>query len=184
MNYDLFNGDADGICALLQLRLDAPLDSELVTGVKRDINLLDKIAPAAGDSVTVLDISMDKNKAPLERALADGAEVFYVDHHYPGDIPDHPKLTSLINESPEVCTAALVNGHLNGRYVEWAITGAFGDNLQQTARALARETRLTEEELSLLEALATYINYNGYGPTIEDLHYHPRDLYLALKEAG
>ena len=32
--YDVFNGDADGICALLQLRKVEPLDSHLITGVK------------------------------------------------------------------------------------------------------------------------------------------------------
>ena len=117
MNYDVFNGDADGICALLQLRKAEPRESRLVTGVKRDINLLDKIQPAEGDLVTVLDVSMDKNMAGLQRALADGASVFYVDHHFPGDIPEHASLTALINESPDVCTAALVNGHLHYRMI-------------------------------------------------------------------
>ena len=32
--FDVFNGDADGICALHQLRLADPLDSTLVTGLK------------------------------------------------------------------------------------------------------------------------------------------------------
>jgi hypothetical protein len=32
-NYDVFNGDADGICALVQLRNADPRDAELVTGV-------------------------------------------------------------------------------------------------------------------------------------------------------
>ena len=41
--YDVFNGDADGICALHQLRLDEPRDAELVTGVKRDIGLVARI---------------------------------------------------------------------------------------------------------------------------------------------
>ena len=63
MYYDLFNGDADGICALLQLRLAEPRDATLVTGVKRDINLMARIQPEAGDEVTVLDVSMDKNRA-------------------------------------------------------------------------------------------------------------------------
>ena len=79
MNYDLFNGDADGICALLQLRKAEPRDAALITGVKRDINLLSKVEVAAGDRVTVLDVSMDKNKSSLENALACGASVFYVD---------------------------------------------------------------------------------------------------------
>ncbi|MBL6808331.1 MAG: hypothetical protein ISQ55_04600, partial [Pseudomonadales bacterium] len=73
--YDVFNGDADGICALLQLRLAEPADSALVTGVKRDINLLRQVEPAAGDQITVLDVSMDTNKAALEDCLAAGAQV-------------------------------------------------------------------------------------------------------------
>lgn len=41
MDYDVFNGDADGICALHQLRLARPRpEAQLVTGVKRDIRLL------------------------------------------------------------------------------------------------------------------------------------------------
>lgn len=181
--FDLFNGDADGICALIQLRKDQPRESTLVTGVKRDINLLGKIAAGAGDEVTILDVSMDKNSGPLEQALASGAKVFYVDHHFPGTIPDHPNLTAIINESAEVCTAALVNGHLGGRYLDWAVTGAFGDNLKETAHTLAKPLDLSKVDLSSLEDLGTFINYNGYGPTIEDLHFDPEDLYNKLYNA-
>ena len=42
-DYDVFNGDADGICSLVQLRLAEPRESTLVTGVKRDINLLTQV---------------------------------------------------------------------------------------------------------------------------------------------
>ena len=59
-NYDLFNGDADGLCSLQQLRLHEPLDAELVTGLKRDIGLMAMIKPEAGDRITVLDVSMEK----------------------------------------------------------------------------------------------------------------------------
>src|SRR6476646_4542940 len=62
---DAFNGDADGICSLLQLRLDAPRESTLVTGVKRDIALLERIPAKRGDTVTALDISVDTNRAAL-----------------------------------------------------------------------------------------------------------------------
>jgi len=41
-SYDLFNGDADDICALIQLRLAEPKESTLVTGIKRDNKLLKK----------------------------------------------------------------------------------------------------------------------------------------------
>ncbi len=183
MNYDLFNGDADGICALIQLRKATPLDSTLITGVKRDINLMAQVEASAGDQVTVLDVSMDKNKVALDKVLASGASVFYVDHHFPGDIPEHSNLTAIINEAADVCTAALVNGHLEGRHLDWAVTGAFGDNLKDTARTLATGLDISAEDLASLEALGTYINYNGYGPAIEDLHFDPKALYLELYAA-
>eukprot|EP00487_Bulimina_marginata_P011750 TRINITY_DN7573_c0_g1_i1.p1 TRINITY_DN7573_c0_g1~~TRINITY_DN7573_c0_g1_i1.p1 ORF type:complete len:107 (+),score=7.45 TRINITY_DN7573_c0_g1_i1:236-556(+) len=61
MHYDVFNGDADGIIALLQLRLAAPKDSTLITGVKRDISLLKQVDVSKATAVTVLDISLGKN---------------------------------------------------------------------------------------------------------------------------
>ena len=85
---DVFNGDADGICALHQLRLAEPGDSELVTGPKRDISLLKRVRAGAGDRVTVLDIALSKNRDALDRLLEAGAQVRYFDHHQPGDIPD------------------------------------------------------------------------------------------------
>jgi hypothetical protein len=183
MNYDLFNGDADGICALLQLRKAEPREAELITGVKRDINLLGNVEAGSGDQITVLDVSMDKNRAALDKALAAGASVFYVDHHFPGEIPQHANLTAIINEAADVCTAALVNGHLKGRHLDWAVTGAFGDNLKDTAHSLARDLDISATDLSSLEALGTYINYNGYGPAIDDLHFDPKELYLRLYAA-
>jgi hypothetical protein len=183
MNYDLFNGDADGICALLQLRKAEPREATLITGVKREQNLLAKVEAAAGDQITVLDVSMEKNIVALESALGQGARVFYVDHHFPGEIPEHDNLTAIINESPEVCTAALVNDHLGGAHLDWAVTGAFGDNLKDTARTLAKDLALSDADIASLEDLGTYINYNGYGPTLQDLHFDPKALYLKLYDA-
>ena len=68
-HFDVFNGDADGLCALTQLRNARPLETELVTGVKRDINLLDRVQAEPGSQVTVLDVSLDKNRAGLELSL-------------------------------------------------------------------------------------------------------------------
>ena len=48
MHYDVFNGDADGICALLQLRLEMPLVSTRITGIKRDIALLGRVPADPG----------------------------------------------------------------------------------------------------------------------------------------
>ena len=179
-NFDVFNGDADGICSLIQLRLSKPLDSELVTGVKRDISLLDRVSAEAGDQVTVLDISLDKNREGLQKQLARGAYCFYVDHHFPGDIPEHKNLQTLINTAPDTCTSILVSGHLKGAHLAWAVVGAFGDNLKKSALALAKHLACSEQELADLEELGVLINYNGYGSAIEDLHFPPDQLYKRL----
>ncbi|MES2489158.1 MAG: DHH family phosphoesterase, partial [Pseudomonadota bacterium] len=177
MNFDVFNGDADGICALTQLRLAEPRESQLVTGVKRDIDLLEKVDAKAGDQITVLDVSLDKNREPLVRALNAGAEVLYVDHHFAGEIPASDKLKAIINEAPDVCTSLLVNGLLKNRYLAWAVVGAFGDNLKKSAETLAKSLSISEAQLRQLEDLGTYLNYNGYGENVEDLHFAPDELF-------
>ncbi len=180
--FDVFNGDADGICALVQLRNARPLESKLVTGVKRDISLLRQIVTEvnSGDEVTVLDVSMDKNQDALHEVLAAGTAVFYCDHHFAGDIPDAENLYALIDTAADTCTSLLINDYLNGQYQEWAITAAFGDNLRNSALRLAADTNLDEQQLHQLENLGTYINYNGYGASLDDLHFAPADLYRQL----
>ncbi len=178
---DVFNGDADGICALTQLRNAAPVRSTLVTGVKRDIALVAKATVKPGDQMTVLDLSFDKNRDGVVEALQAGAEIFYVDHHFAGEIPDSDRLTTIIDTDPNVCTSLLVNGHLRGAFVEWAVTGAFGDNLKATAQALAAPLGLSAAELELLDTLGTCMNYNGYGSTLDDLHFTPADLFERVR---
>jgi len=176
-NYDIFNGDADGICALLQLRLAEPRDAQLVTGVKRDINLLSQVQAEQGDRLTVLDISLDKNRDDLRRVLKAGAEVFYVDHHFAGEVPASASLKSMINEAPDVCTSLLINHYLRGTQVAWGIVGTYGDNLKQSAEGMAKNTDINAQQLQQLENLGIYINYNGYGSDIAELHFHPAELY-------
>jgi hypothetical protein len=178
---DIFNGDADGICALTQLRNAEPLESTLITGVKRDIALVAKAEITAGDRITALDISFDKNRDGVLRALEAGAEIFYVDHHFAGDIPESDKLTTIIDTDPNVCTSLLVNGYLKGKHPEWAVTGAFGDNLKASARTIAAPLGLSDEQLALLENLGIYMNYNGYGASLEDLHFAPAVLFELVR---
>ena len=178
---DIFNGDADGICALTQLRNADPRDSVLITGVKRDIALVAKADVGPGDRLTVLDVSFDKNREGVIAALQAGAEVFYVDHHFAGEIPQSEQLTTIIDTDPNVCTSLLVNGHLRGAHVEWAVTGTFGDNLKGSARTIAEPLALPEERLSLLENLGIYMNYNGYGSSLDDLHFTPAELFELVR---
>ncbi len=176
---DVFNGDADGICSLVQLRMAEPRDSELVTGIKRDINLLRKVKPSVGDTVTVLDISLQKNHSDLLRILDSGPEVFYADHHNPGEMIEHSALEAHIDTSPSMCTALIVDKFLKGQFHLWAITAAFGDNLSKVALELAKQQGLGNDETSALQELGTYLNYNGYGASLEDLFFHPAELYQA-----
>lgn len=180
MNYDIFNGDADGIIALLQLQLANPTESVKVTGVKRDIKLLKKITPKAGDNIRVLDISMEKNMAELHDALCVGARVMYVDHHKAGDIPNHANLFAHIDLDANMCTSLIVSDLIDRQYHLWAITAAYGDNLFAKADSEADKLGLTELEKSQLKAFGTYINYNGYGSEVADLHFAPADLFNEL----
>ncbi|MDW3144261.1 DHH family phosphoesterase, partial [Vibrio sp. 2094] len=130
--------------------------------------------------LTVLDISMEKNMAGLEQALAQGAHVFYADHHKAGDIPQHGNLDAHIDLDANMCTALIVDKLLEGRFHTWAITAAYGDNLIAKADALADQAGLNNEQKAQLKELGTLINYHGYGSKVDDLHFHPADLYRAL----
>jgi hypothetical protein len=180
--YDVFNGDADGLCALQQLRLHQPVeDTVLVTGVKRDIALLERVSAGAGDTVTVLDISLDKNREALQRLLDSGAEIHYFDHHFAGEIPQHPRFDAHIDTSAETCTSLLVDAFLDGSHRAWAVTGAFGDNFHDAARHAALPLGVSEEQLDMLCELGTVLNYNGYGSTLEDLFFPPQELARLLR---
>jgi len=180
MNYDVFNGDADGIIALLQLRLNEPKQAQLITGVKRDNNLLKQINIKQAKSVVALDISMEKNTEALTALLANDVDVFYCDHHRTGEIPDSDRLTVLVDTAPETCTSLLINGLLNSKYIDWAIAAAYGDNLVGKADELALKQGITKQQSAFLCELGTLINYNGYGASLDDLHFDPAALYQAL----
>lgn len=187
MHYDVFNGDADGLCALQQLRLAAPLAAQLVTGAKRDIALLARPAlekATAGDRLTVLDISLDRNRAALERLLARGVQVIWFDHHFAGDIPAHAALQAHIDPSPQACTSILVDRHLGGRHRAWAIAAAFGDGLVEAAQALAGSLALDAADVGTLRALGEALNYNGYGESEADLTIHPAALFEQMRGAA
>ncbi len=178
---DVFNGDADGLCALHQLRLAEPQNSQLITGVKRDIALVHQVQASVGDTVTILDVSLDKNRDALLDVLSTGAQVRYVDHHFPGEIPQHEHLTTHIDASAEICTGLIVNELLGGAHLPWAVTAAFGDNLLSTAETAAQPLQLKAQQLEQLKTLGTLLNYNGYGATLDDLYFPPAELYKRIQ---
>ena len=182
--YDVFNGDADGICALHQLRLAEPREATLVTGVKRDIELLQRVPSETdvGVDATVLDISLDANVASLARLLEAGGHVRYFDHHSARQAFSHPKLDFFWDDSLDVCTSILVDRYLRGRFRQWAIVAAFGDNLRSSARRLATTIGLSENHTAALDELGRMLNYNAYGDSTDDLYVSPQALYTAVHQ--
>jgi hypothetical protein len=180
MNVDVFNGDADGLCALHQYRLANPGSATLITGVKRDVELVSRVDATAGDEVAVFDISLRSNRAHVARLLDQGAFVRYFDHHEAGDLPQTERFEGHIDTAPTVCTSILVDHWLGGRFRPWAVAAAYGDNLQVSAETLADHAGFDREQRSRLRALGECLNYNGYGDTLEDLYFDPVRLYAAM----
>lgn len=177
---DVFNGDADGICALHQLRLVYPAQSVLVTGVKRDTALLERVQASPHDTITVLDLSLDRNRQALIYLLDLGTQVLYFDHHYAGEIPKHSGLRAMIHTEPMICTSALVDQYLGGAHRAWAVVAAYGDNLEELAKRLAQPLRLDAGALAQLRELGECLNYNAYGDSEADLFFHPANLFRTL----
>lgn len=180
-SFDVFNGDADGLCALHMLRLSEPREALPVSGTKRDNALLGRVAAAAGDEVTVLDLSLEPNLAALHRLLASGVRVRWFDHHFAPTWPQHPLLEAHIDTSPQVCTSVLVDRHLQGRHRRWAVVAAFGDNMHRTAAELAATLQLTAAQVEILRELGECLNYNAYGESEGDLVLPPVALYRLLQ---
>lgn len=179
--YDCFNGDADGICALQQLRLQQPQQTTLVTGIKREINLLDRVDAKAGDRITALDISFDKNREGVQAALNAGASIFYADHHFPGELIESDALELHIDTDANTCTSLIINDYLQGSHYLWALAGTYGDNLYDAAERLADKHAVSNADREALKLLGTCINYNGYGFTVDDLVFHPAELFRKVQ---
>jgi hypothetical protein len=178
--FDVCNGDADGLCAVLQWRLAHPLPATLVTGLKRELELLRTVPAESGDEVLVCDLSMQRNHAALLRLLQRGVQMRYVDHHKVDHVPQHAALQACIDFDPRVCTSLLMDRLLEGRFRAWALVGAYGDNLAQVADALAVGMGLDEAERQQLRLLGEGINYNAYGDEAADQHLAPQQLYARL----
>ncbi len=181
-SHDVFNGDADGLCSLHQLRLSEPSESLLITGVKRDIKLLSRVECSQDCSVTVFDISFDKNRDDVLRLLEQGAEIEYFDHHFAGEVPNHARLSVHIDVQPDRGTSFIVDQYTGGRYRAWAVVGTFGDNFDETARRMARSAGIDQKTTELLQELGVLLNYNSYGVSVDDLYFHPADIYRTMRE--
>lgn len=175
--FDVCNGDADGLCAVRQWRLHEPASATLVTGLKRDIALLQRVPASHADEVLVCDLSLQRNLAALMALLAGGARVHYFDHHMSGPVPQHKRLTAHIDTAADLCTSLLMDRYLGGLHRTWALVGAYGDDLVAPADQLARAIGLDDSQRADLRRLGQAINYNAYGEDATDTLITPADLY-------
>ena len=178
--FDVCNGDADGLCAALQWRLHEPARATLQTGLKREIELLERVHADAGDEVNVFDLSMQRNRAALLGLLAAGVRVRYFDHHAVRDIPSHPLLEVQVDCASDVCTSLLVDRRIGGAFRAWALVGAYGDNLAGVADRLAAECGIGSDDRLRLRLLGEVINYNAYGDDERDVCIAPAGLYAVM----
>ncbi len=161
MRWFAYNGDADGICSMVQWGLVHGIEGNRITGVKRDIMLLDRINPEKGDEVIVMDISHARNEKRALEISSSGIAITWFDHHLAGDLGN--EIQSFIDTSSNVCTAKLVEKFL-GISSDWSEVALHGDGLSKHS---------VKPELKELGEL---LNYNGYGASLEDLHFHPDEL--------
>ncbi len=179
--FDVCNGDADGLCAVRQWRLHEPAEAVLITGLKREINLLERVPIDAAAEVLVCDLSLQRNRLALLRVLAAGVPVRYFDHHASGpDVPVHAGFELHIDPSPQTCTSLLMDRHLGGRFRSWALVGAYGDNLGSVADELALASGFDAAQRTKLRRLGEAINYNAYGDGPSDVCIAPRALYALM----
>ena len=177
--YDFFNGDADGIISLHQYRMHHPQNSEVFTGVKRDVKLLRHCVDIHSSKFTVFDISLLSNKDYVDKILSNGNTIRWFDHHEPGDIELGENFEIFVNADPNCCTNILVDKFLEGLYRPWTICGAYGDNLHEQAEKL--NPNFSSENMRKLKEIGETLNYNGYGNKESDLTVHPKDVYLDIK---
>lgn len=178
----VFNGDADGLCAqhILFLELGAPVLR--VTGLKRDIELLDRVPLLPGVHVHALDISLKRNLGALPRLLGQGnMHVTWYDHHEPGEPGRHPRLSLRVNQAPETCTAAIVDAAFGRRHPLWAAMAAFGDGMPATGSGLASAGGASAHEAQALRRAGVLLNYNAYGEQPGDQLIPAADLALRME---
>jgi nanoRNase/pAp phosphatase (c-di-AMP/oligoRNAs hydrolase) len=168
MRWYAYNGDADGICSMVQWGLVYGIEGHRVTGVKRDIELLERVNPNPDDEIIVMDISLARNHARAVVLSSQGFDITWFDHHLAGEPIDG--ITTNIDTSANVCTARIVEKFL-GVESDWAQVALHGDGLS----VHSSKPRFKE--------LGELLNYNGYGADLSDLHFHPDDLLLLCLEA-
>lgn len=177
---DVCNGDADGLCSILQWRRHEPKASTIVTLLRHEASLWGRVHTRPGDEFLLCDIPLEPNRATLLQLLNGGARVHYLNHHDTEDIPWHPQLQATVDSSHEACTSLIVDRLLGGKYRDWAVVGAYGDQLTRVANRLASGLGFMKDVRTRLRELGELISYNACVPHEKDAYLAPARLYERL----
>ncbi len=166
----VFNGDADGIVSQHLAELSGLRPDLRITGLKREIRLLERLPSGFAGTAWVFDISLDANRPALGRLLGNpDVAVRWFDHHEPGEIPASPRLETRIVTARGTCTGLIAHAEFPGADPRWAAMAAFGDNVPEAADALLRPLGIAPEEREAVREAGELLNYNAYGETIDDV---------------
>lgn len=179
--FSVCNGDADGLCAAVQWYMHEPGPVTLVTGLKRELSLLERVDAGAGDEINIFDLAMSRNRGALLRLLGAGARVRYFDHHaMDSDVPTGALFEAWVDTASDICTSLLVDRRIGGACHGWALVGTYGDNLAEAADRLCADWGYDTGDRLRLRRMGEAINYNAYGDDERDVHIAPARLYKIM----
>ncbi|WP_375326304.1 hypothetical protein [Candidatus Tisiphia endosymbiont of Nemotelus uliginosus] len=181
-----FNGDADGIAAVVQFIHSGFIIDNFFTGHKRDQTLLRHGETLWNAKILACDIELAKNMDSVKKMLDNKCEMCWFDHHGNGEeklLLEYPNFTSNIDIAANTNTALIVYKLLNKpELLKWAIVGLFGDNIDGAALHYCQCLNLSQEEISILTNIGKLINYNSYGESFNDLIIDPIAILHKAKE--
>lgn len=181
-----FNGDADGICAVLQFLQNGTIIDSFFTGHKRDQALLRHGEMLNNANILACDVELAKNIGSVKKVLNNGCDVTWFDHHGKGEesiFSEAINFSSNIDTSPDTNTSLIVYKFLNNpELLKWVIVGLFGDNIDNTALHYCKNLNLSEEAKSILSEIGRLINYNSYGESLSALIVDPMDILHQAKQ--
>lgn len=178
--YDLFNGDADGLCSLHQYRLHFPRDTHVISGLKRDVQLLRHVTEHHDSYITVFDVSHKSNIEYIEPTMSRNNKITWFDHHEAGMYSASVFFRMNLDTSPTTCTSLIVDDYIGGTHRAWALVGMYGDNLDSEIDQ--HNPGFSKTQLEILKTLGRTLNYNGYGVEESDLTMPPDMVYHDMKQ--
>lgn len=129
------NGGADHFRGAPQRWRAACAGDRLVTAVKRDIRLLDRVDARAGDSVSVGDVALGGNRESFAALRAAGVRLASPDHHFAENILTSPMRAEHVKTVAETSGGMIFSADLGGLFRPWAVAGAHGDDLRRAVHA-------------------------------------------------